>query len=49
MWYRKGHLTCNTCRLASKTCFVCKQTLLDGSNLALDRLLSLLVLPDLHR
>ena len=42
---RKGHLYCITCKATNRTCKVCKQTMVDSPNIALDRLLSFIALP----
>jgi len=48
---RKGHVYCKSCKAANKIiqCNVCKQTLLDAPNPALDSLLSMITLPCKYR
>ena len=42
---RKGHLYCITCKASNRACKVCKQTMVDAPNIALDKLLSFIALP----
>ena len=43
---RKGHLCCSSCRANMRTgCKVCKQTMVENPNIAMDRLLSFIALP----
>ena len=42
---RKGHIYCMNCKASKRTCMVCKQTMVEAPNIALDKLLSFIALP----